>query len=510
MDVSVREGDILGNTYRVERVIGAGGMAVVVSAIHLQENERFAVKIVYRKAARSREVLKRFEREKRAVMHLRSEHVTRLIDAGVFKDSPYMVMELLKGQDLSDILKAEGSLHLEDVAEYLLQACEAIAEAHARGIVHRDLKPGNLFLTRRPDGSPCIKVLDFGIAKLNDPHQHTEESSLTGTTAVFGSPFYMSPEQMVSSRSVTAASDIWSLGVILHELLTGELPFAEKSVEKVCSRVLNGTPNPLRQVRPEYPAELEQIILRCLQRRPEQRFANVTDFAIALARFAPPHALISLRYITAVLPPAQVDVSSLPKVPQPRPSFVSIHDPSDVESPTIYMPQKGDKRLHKRPIAMVAFVLVVFAAGLGTGLYFRQAPPAPPAPSAALAPSAPPSAEPPAAAEDPDAEVDPLSQIPVEMDLDEASPQRRRVPTDAGVRRQPKPDADIDLTKLAETYESTLEGTPSATATAVRSAAPPVRSATPSPKSPSGPASTAVPTSDSTAASERPSSPIGE
>jgi serine/threonine-protein kinase len=494
MDVSVKEGDVLGGTYRVERVIGAGGMAVVVAAIHQFEPERVAIKILYRKAARSREVLKRFEREQRMIRQMRTEHVSRLLGSGTFGECPYMVMELLKGQDLAEILKSRGALTIEETVGYLLQALEAVAEAHSLGIVHRDLKPGNLFLTHRPDGSPCIKVLDFGIAKYGDRARQAEQSELTSTTAVFGSPFYMSPEQMISAKEVTQATDLWSLGVILHELLTKTLPFAEKTPEKICHRVLTGSPTPLRELKPDYPAALEAIVLRCLQRKPEQRYKNVTDLALSLSAFAPPWALGSVSRIAAAVPPAEMDLNQLPAalLEPARPEFISML-PEEPESPTLYVRPKKP-RLRWRKVLTFTAVAAVFSAGIFIGMNVRQPAAAPvpirDLPSASVAPAA--SAAP---AEDPEEEKDPLADIPVEMDLDDMSPARKQ----GERKRKAKADAGLDLAGLQAQYESSLHAD-ATSAPAVSTAAPGV----PAPKSSATSTASASPKSPSPAASGPP------
>ncbi len=282
----VHEGEILAGKYRVERVLGQGGMGVVVAAMHLQLEQRVALKFVLPEAVQSPEAIERFSREARAAVKLRSEHVARVLDVGTLENgAPYMVMEYLDGRDLGQEVDARGPLPYLEAAEFVLQACEAIAEAHGIGIVHRDLKPQNLFLARRVDGRPLVKVLDFGISKFNGA-QSGDSMSLTKTHAVMGSPNYMSPEQLRSARGVDARTDIWALGVILYELLTGKVPFVATSVTELCAMVLQDTPRPLREVRPDVPLALGDLITRCLEKDPNQRFQSVASLAHALEAFA--------------------------------------------------------------------------------------------------------------------------------------------------------------------------------------------------------------------------------
>src|SRR5258706_2580107 len=208
-DPPVREGEILAGKYRVERVLGVGGMGVVVAATHIQLEERVAIKFLIKDALASGEAVARFAREARAAVKIKSEHVARVIDVGTLETgAPYMVMEYLEGGDLSQVLQSRGSLPMEEAVEYVLQACEAIAHAHVLGIVHRDLKPANLFLIRRPDGTNAIKVVDFGISKVMPGKGSSSDNAMTRTRAVMGSPLYMSPEQMTSTRDVDGRTDI--------------------------------------------------------------------------------------------------------------------------------------------------------------------------------------------------------------------------------------------------------------------------------------------------------------
>ncbi|MGK3984291.1 serine/threonine-protein kinase [Sorangium sp. So ce136] len=350
-DGLVREGQVLAGKYRVERVIGAGGMGVVVAATHLQLEERVAIKLLLPAAARSRTLAERFVREARAAVKVKSEHVARVTDVGTLESgTPYMVMEFLAGSDLSDALRTGGPIPPQAAVEYVLQACEALAEAHAAGIVHRDLKPANLFLTRRADGSPCVKVLDFGISKVAtggaDPR-------ITDTKAVMGSPLYMSPEQLKSSRDVDARTDIWSLGVILFELLAGEPPFDGATMPQLCVAIMQGVPRPLAAFRADVPPALEAVVLRCLEKTPERRFRDIGELAEALAPFAAGRARISIDRISGI------SRSSGP----PRPALAS---GSGMTAPTLVGTSpswSGTVMRRKRPVG-----LAVALAGIGVSL----------------------------------------------------------------------------------------------------------------------------------------------
>ncbi len=227
--------------------------------------------------------------------------------------APYMVMELLRGEDLSQLLSNVGRLAVSEAVDYVLQACHAIAEAHAMGIVHRDLKPSNLFLTRRSDGSPLVKVLDFGISKAMSPEGDSQFSAnLTTTSAVMGSPLYMSPEQVRNAKQVDARADIWSLGVILHELLTGSPAFHADTLPGICAAIIADNPPPLRSLREDAPSELEDVLNRCLEKSVKNRYQTTREFMTALRPFAssgyqPSHPL---RATSALRPSGSADTRS--------------------------------------------------------------------------------------------------------------------------------------------------------------------------------------------------------
>jgi serine/threonine-protein kinase len=305
-----RAGDIIADKFRVKRVLGRGGMGVVVAVDHLQLHEPYAMKFLLPHALQSDETVERFLREARAAVRIKSEHVARVADVGQLPDDvPYLLMEYLEGTDLADRL-AQGPLPIPEAVEYVLQACAGIAEAHALGIIHRDLKPSNLFLTRRSDGAPLIKVLDFGIAKAIDRGEGA--ASLTATQAVFGTPAYMSPEQIRSAKNVDFRTDIWSLGVILYELVTGALPFPGESAAALLAAISADEPIPLRERRPAAPPELEAAIARSLAKDRKNRFATIAEMAYALAPFAGPNSVVNVERIMRLASPSERAVSVPP------------------------------------------------------------------------------------------------------------------------------------------------------------------------------------------------------
>ncbi len=282
-----REGDVIAGKYRIERLIGMGGMGAVVAARHIELDERVAIKMLLPHLPASGEPAARFLREAKATIRIKNEHVVRVLDVGrTDKGSPYIVMEYLDGQDLGQLLERSGPLPVEDTVDYVMQACEAIAAAHALGVVHRDLKPANLFLAAASDGSALVKVLDFGISKIAESAAN-QAPGLTSTATVMGTPCFMSPEQLRSTRDVDARADIWSMGAILHALMTGTPPYDGESNADVSAKIIRDLPTPLRQLRPDAPAELEAIVLRCLEKDPARRFPDVASLADALSRVTP-------------------------------------------------------------------------------------------------------------------------------------------------------------------------------------------------------------------------------
>jgi serine/threonine-protein kinase len=285
-----RPGDTIAGKYVLDRLLGQGGMGAVFAARHIKLSKAVAIKIMLADASNP-EAAQRFINEGRAAANIQNEHVVRVDDVDEEMGYAYMVLELLDGEDLAQVLERDPAQRLAShvAVGHVIQALKGVAQAHAIGIVHRDLKPSNLFLAKRKDGSVVVKVLDFGISKAQGSSAlAASPSALTSTKAMLGSPLYMSPEQLRSSKSVDHRADIWAIGVILYELITGHLPFMGESLGELFAAILETDPPPLRLRAPDVPPGVEEIVLRCLQRRPEQRFQTANELAQALAPFATP------------------------------------------------------------------------------------------------------------------------------------------------------------------------------------------------------------------------------
>jgi eukaryotic-like serine/threonine-protein kinase len=275
--------EVIDDRYLVHDVIGEGGMAVVVAATHMQLDMAVALKFLRSELRDEPDLLARFLEEGRASARIKSEHVARVHDVGVCSYGPYLVMEHLRGRDLATVIHEDGPLPVERAIDYVLQACEAIAEAHALGVIHRDLKPANLFLTTSEGGGECIKVLDFGISKLMGRRSGPSKVRATDPCMLMGTPPYMSPEQASSAGDVDARTDIWALGATLHELLTGEPPFGDGPLHTLWFRAANKRRTPVSTIRSDVPRALEAAIARCLAVDVRERYASVADLARAIA-----------------------------------------------------------------------------------------------------------------------------------------------------------------------------------------------------------------------------------
>jgi len=280
----VELGAVVDDRYRTDRVLGVGGMGVVVAGTDLITDQRVAIKFIRTDMLTHTDAVERFVREARALLLIQSEYVARVLDVGnVPNGAPFIVMEYLEGQDLEARLRAQGKLATRDALRVMFEAASAVASAHAHGILHRDIKPANLFLSRKADGTESVKVLDFGISKLWSVNAADAQTALTSTRAMLGSPMYMAPQQMTKGGQVDARSDVWSLGVVLYETLSGALPYGGTSLAEVCANVLTLSPIPIEARRADLPASVRRIIARCLERDPRKRYASVADLRDALA-----------------------------------------------------------------------------------------------------------------------------------------------------------------------------------------------------------------------------------
>lgn len=321
-------GTLIAERFAVQGALGRGGMATVYEAHDLRLRQRVAVKVLAPAFAADPGAVERFLREARAVVALRNRHVVRVLDAGTLPyGAPYLVMEFLDGQNLGAVLASEGPLPFPNVVEYALQALEALAEAHRSGIVHRDLKPDNLMLVRGEDGLSLVKIIDFGISKLIGPEFTLK--NLTLDSSFLGSPLYASPEQLRDTGKVDARTDIWSLGVVMYELLTGRAPFDGRSPAALMAAINTATPLRVDDLRGDVPKELANAVMRCLEKDVERRYPSAQDLAVALCAFAPnARSRLSVEHII------RVQSSAPPPPPPPPPPPTPARAAAFAEAPT--------------------------------------------------------------------------------------------------------------------------------------------------------------------------------
>lgn len=375
-------GEVFAGKYRVDRILGEGGMGVVVAAHHLELDQTVAIKFLLDGVAGSKEGSERFRREARAAAKIQSDHVVRVLDVGVLDSGErYMVMEYMHGQDLSDELKDHGTFSIPEATGFILEALDAIGHAHSVGIVHRDLKPANLFLARRSDGTARVKVLDFGISKTFGSAS-ASELSLTKTSAWMGSPLYMSPEQMQSARDVDHRADIWSMGAIYYELLTGQPPYLAESLPQLCNLLLTADPLDVRSLRPDIPAELAEVITRCLARKVETRIQSAQELAQLILPFASSTAVRRSRLPVLALDRTEMghtaasglrgsapsfDPATAPGL-APRPSFATI----SAETVTGHSASVPGKLASSKKLVVALALGAVLLGGVGFAVWSRS------------------------------------------------------------------------------------------------------------------------------------------
>ncbi len=315
VSAALKSGDVIDGVYVIERLLGTGGMGAVYVARESRLDRRVAIKVLLETMVANVDVVKRFEREARSAAALQSDHVTRVLSVGSLPNrAPFIVMELLEGEDLASMLKTRGRLAVAEVIGCISQVCDALAEAHALGIVHRDIKPANIFLARRPTGATTVKVLDFGISKAATG---AAPQSLTATSAFIGTPYYMSPEQVREAKTVDARADIWALGVVMYELLTGRPPFVADTLADLCVLIANAKPPLASSLRPDVPPALDAILARCLEKEPDHRFRTAKELMVALSLVTSTTASASAPSSPAAPPrvhPAATSPQSMPTV----------------------------------------------------------------------------------------------------------------------------------------------------------------------------------------------------
>jgi serine/threonine protein kinase len=368
-------GDLIAGKYRIEGVLGTGGMGIVYAATHLHLERLVAVKVMRAELTEFPGAVQRLVLEAKLAGRLRSEHVCKVLDVGTLADgAPYVVMEYLEGADLATLLGQHGAFPTQAAVDFMLEACEALAEAHASHIVHRDLKPENLFVAHTLDGSSTIKVLDFGISKQRGIGMAASRN-LTNPTAALGSPNYMPPEQMRSPKEVDPRADIWAIGAILYELLTGQQAFSGDSVPEVCARVMSSAHTPAHELRADLPRRLVQVIDRCLQKNREDRFVDVSELAAGLAPFGSAKAPASLGRIERVLSGAHAATISSSLSPRmtpvsrpvtPRARWTEPHVELGTSTLTTgaAVALRGDGWQRHRPLWIAGVVGVLVAAGV--------------------------------------------------------------------------------------------------------------------------------------------------
>ena len=423
-------------------------MGVVFAARHRELEQRVAIKFLLPEFAEQGMAAERFRREARAAARMRGEHVCRVLDVGTIESGiPFMVMEYLEGRDLASELDRRGQLPVEEAVGYLLEACEALAEAHVAGIIHRDLKPANLFLETRADGSRRVKVLDFGVSKLLLSLSEGA-GALTKTSSLVGSPLYMSPEQLDSARDVDARTDVWALGVVLFELLTGSTPFRGETIPQLVAAVLQDAPVRLPPHAQPLPPGLEEVMCRALAKQRDKRYGSVAELAQALAPYAPSRARESVARISRLLS-VRAEASE-PSVRVPTAGVVTPLRAGESRAQTAPSWDRPASSRGRKLVWVIAALVVVVAAA-ARFLSWRNTPEAPAAeateaarpaegPAALPVPAAAP-AQPAALAPGAtlDANVEPAEQLPKESAI--AAPAAAPSQPTAAPRARPEPSA---------------------------------------------------------------------
>jgi serine/threonine protein kinase len=370
---ALKPGTLVAGKYVVGRFVGAGGMAQVFEAVNQDLDERVALKVMRPNFRADSGFTEKFRAEARAAARIRSENVARVFDVVSTDDGdPVIVMEYLDGEDLRSWTQTNGGPSLEVAAGWVIEACSGLAVAHANGIVHRDVKPENLFLADEIGGRTVVKLLDFGISRAALAHNPMKPGSgQHGNFRLLGTPSYMAPEQITSSRAADCRLDVWSVGVLLFELFAGITPFEKETPEATCMAILNGDRRDLRVLCPTLPIEMVEIIERCLCIKPQGRYPSVADLAVDLHPFARPQdrtsvsrtvRLLRSAGLTEALEPANNNdeprlsvsgsqpVAAIPSAPAPTAST----GPGGSASPSSELPHPGALMTSSPPLTTVS------------------------------------------------------------------------------------------------------------------------------------------------------------
>jgi len=357
-------GDILGEKYRLVRVIGEGGMGRVYEAEHLELAKKVAIKFPHAEITENQKELARFKREPRAVAATGHPGVVDVYDVGTTRDGlPYVVMEYLQGESLATLLARERRLDVSLATSVIAQVLSAIDAAHAKKIVHRDLKPDNVFLVDTGQPVPAVKILDFGTSKVIEGA--TGSSKLTEKGAILGTPFYMAPEQILDEDSLDHRLDIYAVGVMFYELLTGQLPFTSTNVLNLAHKVLNDRAERPRSLRPDIPEGLEEVVLRAMARDRRRRFRSAAAMLQALLPFLDERSLGQLSLPAALRSTATTTSPSSETeevVVDPSAPTLSTDGTPPGASITISKSLAGHRQ---RSLALVAALLIVLVAAVG-------------------------------------------------------------------------------------------------------------------------------------------------
>jgi serine/threonine-protein kinase len=400
-------GSIVAERYRIERFMDEGGMAQVFEATNLELDERVALKLAHPVYRSTPELVARFRAEARALARIRSEHVARVFDViSTDTGDPVMVMELLEGEDLGRLIERKALPPQEMIVGWMIEVCSGLGVAHANGIVHRDIKPGNIFIASALGGRRSVSVLDFGISRLalTTSRDVTVGANLN-ELKILGTPIYMAPEQILSASASDPRIDVWSIGIVLFELLTGELPFVGATMEDLCAQILKGRAPDVRARRSDVDPELAAVVERCLQRDVSRRFPSVADLAVALLPFAPAYHVSSVDQTVNVLKAAGLTTVDVPAVISIRPSnrsgsiadtLVSVPvtptaDPvasipalSAASSPPVARADERDPRPTPRSNRWLGALALAALVGLGVSFLLRHPAAAPAAAPAAV------------------------------------------------------------------------------------------------------------------------------